>query len=201
MSYQSDTLQDVCLRASARDEDLSGDAATKFAAEVAAVFSAGTPSATNMPVIRKIAISTAPTGSEQDSGYDLPAKAVVLNVWVDVTTEGAGSTIDVGLLSSETDGDADGFVDGVSSAATGIKIPGVTVTTGSNTKFYAANPTKGVFLADHQAGTDVDQDEGLYREKSYASDSVTAKSVSFTCAGGSFANVRGAIYIMYVELA
>jgi hypothetical protein len=62
--------------------------------------------------------------SEIDTGVDLPARSVVLNVFLDVTAAEATATtktIDVGLKSSESGGDADGFLDGLSTAATGVK--------------------------------------------------------------------------------
>lgn len=74
-------------------------------------------------------------------------------------------TVEVGLNGTAPDDDPDGLMDAVSTAAAGLVRGGVVVTTGAATKFYAANPTRGALLADHQAGTDVDQDEGLYREK------------------------------------
>ena len=97
---------------------------------------------------------------------DLIGDAIVRVYTLEAT---AGTkTIDVGLTGTAPDDDADGFiVAGVTSAVGSVR-GGVTVTTGSNTKFYAATPTRGVLLCDHQAGTDVDQDEGLYVEKPHA---------------------------------
>ena len=48
-------------------------------------------------------------------------------MWIEVTTATNAGTLDVGLLSSETLGNADGFLDGVSIAALGH--PVVTLTT------------------------------------------------------------------------
>jgi len=95
----------------------------------------------------------------------LPANAIVTDVILQVTTAEATATtktIDIGTLSTDS-GDADGFAAALSTAATGIIRPGVTVTTGTNTKYFSAN-TRGVLLSDYQAGTDVDQDEGVYLE-------------------------------------
>src|SRR6185437_12449420 len=66
-----------------------------------------------------IAIDSTPTGAEQDTGWDLPAKAMVLDVLVDVETAeatGGTKTMTVGLKSSESGGDADGFAVGLSAA-------------------------------------------------------------------------------------
>src|SRR3990167_9855574 len=71
----------------------------------------------------KYEIGAAPTGSEQDTGIDLPAKCIVRDVFVDVTTAettGATKTMNVGLLASESGGDADGFLVGISFVAAGL---------------------------------------------------------------------------------
>lgn len=149
--------------------------------------------------VKKIAIGATPTGSEQDSTFDLPAKSVVLDVFVDVTTAeatGATKTLDVGLLSSESGGDADGFLDGVSVAATGLVRGAVALDGGSA---YWNTNTRGVLLSNFVQGTDGD-DRGLYNEKPHLSTAVTAKSVTFTAGSADFAEFRGAIYILYIEL-
>ena len=59
---------------------------------------------------------------EIDTGFDLKPNDIVKNVYLRVYTEEATAstkTIDVGLLSTESGGDADGFLDGVSTAAAG----------------------------------------------------------------------------------
>jgi len=151
--------------------------------------------------VKKISV-TASDGTEQDSGWDLPDKAVVLDVFVDVTTaESTGSTktLDVGLLSSESGGDANGFLDGVSTASTGLVRGVPTITTGSN-EVYFASTTRGVLLASLTAGSDAATDVGTYYEKPHLSDSVTAKSVSYT-AGSAQTEFVGAIFVVYIEIA
>ncbi|MHC1597236.1 MAG: hypothetical protein ACXQT3_02855 [Methermicoccaceae archaeon] len=58
--------------------------------------------------------------SETDTSIDLPQYMVVRDCIIEVTTAVASSTIDVGLLSTESGGDADGFLDGESCASAGI---------------------------------------------------------------------------------
>jgi hypothetical protein len=75
--------------------------------------------------IRKVAIPSNVNGAttERSTGYTLPTKCAVNNVWIDVTTAptaGSTKTLDIGTDSSAS-GDADGFLDGVSVATTGIK--------------------------------------------------------------------------------
>ena len=48
--------------------------------------------------------------SETDTGIDLPANMLVKDAFIRVTTVDATETLDVGLLSSESGGDADGFL-------------------------------------------------------------------------------------------
>lgn len=66
--------------------------------------------------------------TEVDSGYELPTDGIVLpwGVFVEVLAKEETATTkaaDVGLLSSEAGGDADGLLDGISLAATGIVKP------------------------------------------------------------------------------
>ncbi len=148
--------------------------------------------------IKKIAITTTPTGAEQDTGFDLPAKAVLLDVWVDVTTAeatGGTKTIDVGTKVGESGGDPDGFIDGASVATIAVVRGGY----GFTTDHYSAG-TRGVLLAQLVAGAGTD-DRGLYSEKPYMTGSLTAKSVVYTAGSNDFAEFRGAIYLMYMEIA
>lgn len=74
--------------------------------------------------------STATT--EEDTGFDLAAGTIVLPTpYVRVFEIDATEDIDVGLLSSESGGDADGFIDGASVATAGTVKP--TRTNGSDT--------------------------------------------------------------------
>ena len=61
--------------------------------------------------------------AEVDTGIDLPAGVMVTGAFVEVTTAVADGTIDVGLLSTEASGDADGFLNGVSCATAGFIMP------------------------------------------------------------------------------
>jgi hypothetical protein len=117
---------------------------------------------------------------EIDTGFDFIAGDVIKDVWVDVLTAeatGTTKTVDIGLLSSESGGDADGLVDGAVTSATGVIQPKATITTGSNTKFFAST-TRGVLMQDFQAGSDVDQDEGVAYNKDHVV--TTALSVTYT---------------------
>ncbi len=152
--------------------------------------------------VQKIAISATPTGSEQDTTIDLPAKAVLLDVYLDVTTAeatGATKTMHVGLKAAESGGDADGFLKAVSCAATGMK-QGVATLTAGGSETYFASTTRGALLATLVAGSDSAGDVGTYYEFPHLTGSVTAKSVVYTAGSGDWAEFRGAIYLVYVEL-
>ena len=151
--------------------------------------------------LRRLAIAFGDGTTETDTGWDLPAKAIVHDVFVDVTTAeatGGTKTVDVGLLSSESGGDADGFLDALSVAATGGIRGLVAKTTGSNEIFYAST-TFGVFLALLQAGADVALDVGTFDESPHIADSVTARSVTWTPGSADFAELVGVIYVAYTE--
>lgn len=151
--------------------------------------------------IKKIPITTK-DGTEIDTGFDLPAKGILYDVYVDVTTAeatGTTKTIDVGLLSSESGGDADGFLDGVVTSAIALKTGALTVTDGSSQNFYAASPTWGVLMYSGRLGTDAAGDAGVLIKRPYMANSVTAKSISYTV-GSAATELAGSIYLVYAEL-
>lgn len=150
----------------------------------------------NVPKVIKI-----PFGhetSETDTGVDLPPKALVLDAFIEVLTGDSGITLDVGTKSSETGGDADGFLDGISVASTGLVPAGVTVTAGANENYFSAC-TYGAKLASFVAGSDTAGDVGTYARKYYATDSATAKSITYTASAGAD-TAEGNIYLLILEL-
>lgn len=71
---------------------------------------------------------SAATSAAYDTGIDFPYDAKIKNVGIEIVTAAVGtSTIDVGLLSTETSGDADGFIDGVAGSVVGFI--GLSITT------------------------------------------------------------------------
>jgi hypothetical protein len=140
--------------------------------------------------------------TETDTGFDLPSNGFVRDVWINVVTAeatGGTKTIDIGLLASESGGDADGFADALSVAATGLVRAGVTTTTGLNETYYSAN-TRGVMLSDFLVGTDAASDFGLYTEHPHIMGSVTARSISWTPGSADFAELVADIAIVYEEI-
>lgn len=134
--------------------------------------------------VKRIAISANFDNTEQDSGWDLPAKAIVLDTWVDVTTADTGETLDVGTAVGES-GDPNGFLAAVSVNATGIQRGVLT----------AGGVTLGALMI--ETVTDSNTDTLSARIPCV---SQGGKSVVYT--GSSATNtMRGAIYILYIELA
>lgn len=132
---------------------------------------------------KKISIGFADGTTETDTSWDLPANALVRDIYVNVTTAeatGTTKTIDIGLLASESGGDADGFVDALPVSATGVIYPTLTTTA-----------TWGALLLENGLATSekvvVPHDAG----------SVTAKSVSWTPGSNDFAELAADIYIVY----
>lgn len=138
------------------------------------------------PTVRRIKITTTPTGSEQDTGYDLPSKAIVLGVYLDVTTAeatGATTTLNVGLVAGESGGDADGFLAAVECNALGL-VKGTLATAGQ---------TLGELMT-------VDSSGGVLVPEPHLTDEVTAKSLAYTSSAADWAEFRGAIYIEFIEI-
>ncbi len=146
--------------------------------------------------IVKIPITVVAATTEQDTNYDLPANSVIVDCVVKCRTAevtGTTKTIDVGILSTESGGDADGLLDGVDVSATGIKRGVVTITSGT-----WASTTRGALLREFVAGTNAD-DRGLYSEKYHVVGSAS-RSISYSLGSNNFAEFVGEIWITYLEL-
>lgn len=128
-------------------------------------------------LIIPFALADTTTGTETDTGFDLPTNGLIdpNSLSVDVQTLESGKTIDVGILASESGGDADGFMDGLSLTAAVTVLPATTITTG-----VLASNTYGVLVSDYTVGTNTD-DRGISQLKRYRCDG-TAKSISYTLA-------------------
>lgn len=159
----------------------------------------------NLPkhLVQKTAVFrvTYATGTtETDTTFDLPSNGLVREVLVNVLTAeatGTTKTLDVGLLSSESGGDADGFLDGVSVAATGLVAAANTITTGANNTYFASS-TLGVLLMDKVAGEDTAAGgDGVAARKPHLTSSVTAKSISITPGSNNFAELVADVYVVY----
>lgn len=110
------------------------------------------------PGIFVLEFDIARAAGEVDTGYDFKKGDLIMHACVKVETAeatAATKTIDVGLLSSESGGDADGFLDGVVTSATGVVGVDATATDGTNQNFIAAAPKLGALLRTGLLGADV----------------------------------------------
>lgn len=148
--------------------------------------------------VAKIAFSDG-TG-ENSTGIVLPAKAIVREVFIHVTTAeavGATKTLTVGPTSTETGGDADGYIAGVSVAATGTILPGVTFTVGASETFVAST-TFGVLLGTISAGNDVATDVGTFVPKFHVNNN--GNTISWTPGSADWTAFAGELYVVYDEI-
>ncbi len=153
--------------------------------------------------VKVLPFTAAGSTAETDTSFDLPANGILHDVWVKITTAStAGGKINVGLLSSEGGGDADGFLASVGSSSTGeVRGTFATSTSGANGPFLVSN-TRGALLVTFTSGstgTGTIGDCGLFAEKRHLLASVAAKSVVwFTNSSG--VALAGRIYLQYTEI-
>lgn len=127
--------------------------------------------------------------TEASTGFLIPAGAIINDVFIEVSTAVAESTIDIGILSTEVGGDADGFVDGESCAATG-RVQHVEYNTSAD-----AN-TRGVLLVASDIKTA--DSTALYYSipKQHIGDGV-AKTITYTTSNHTIA---GNIFVVFDAL-
>jgi hypothetical protein len=121
---------------------------------------------------------------ETDTGFDFKKGDIIIPhfVFVDVQVAeatGGTKTVDVGMLSSEASGDADGFLAAVSVAATGCVAYDATATDGATQNFWAAAPKLGALVRTGLLGANVAADAGVLMPKPYVCDGTTV-SLSYS---------------------
>lgn len=135
--------------------------------------------------------------SETDTGLDLPKYCRVTNCAIEVVTIDATETVDLGLLSSETAGDADGLLVGVDAGNAGF-YGGVASTVGS-TETYISAVRFGALMGKGSAGTDAANDFGQPGGWGHFVSGSNAVSISYTeSAGGD--TLAGYGYVMFTVL-
>lgn len=132
--------------------------------------------------------------SEADLAVDFPAGAHIEHVALYVRAIDATETLDVGLLSSETNGDADGLLAAASVAVLGWVDP-LAGTVGSNETFLST-ASYGALMGVGVVGTDVAADFGIDAFYGHRVTGANAVSLSYTASGGSDTGV-GEIYCRY----
>lgn len=123
--------------------------------------------------------------TEFDTGFDFPLKSMILPfACVETATLDESATIDVGLLSSETSGDADGIIDGAS-VATAVIVPGTLANSGI---------TLGALLRVQDSAN-----SGDLVPRGHVVQGANAKSLTFTLSSGAD-TAEGYIHVPYTLL-
>lgn len=135
--------------------------------------------------------------SETDTGLDFPLNTLIYKLAVEVVTVDATETMDVGLLSTETAGDADGLLAAVDVATAAFITPFV-ITDGSNEDFVAS-PYYGALMGLGSAGTDVANDFGQGGGAGHIVSGSNAQSLTYTHSAGSD-TAAGYIYAWFKHL-
>lgn len=130
---------------------------------------------------------------EKDTGFDFPSNCLIFAPGMGVrvaTTEGA-KTIGVGILSTESGGNATGFMAAVPISGTAgvFREPGYTFAGG-----FPTAQLLGALVSDFVAGSAAD-DRGVLLTKGWRADGV-AKSISYT--PNTWAAAKGFFYIPYM---
>lgn len=135
-------------------------------------------------------------GTEVDTGLDFPLNVVIQDFCVEVVTVDAAETLNIGLLSSETAGDADGICVGASLATAAFLRPFV-ITDGTNEDFVAT-PLKGALLGLGSAGTDAANDFGQGGGWGHIVSGSNARSLTYTPSSSDTAD--GYFYVFFRHL-
>ena len=133
------------------------------------------------PYVRRIRIGSAPDGSQQSSGFTLPARSVVLSAYIDVRAPevtGTTKTLDVGRAS-----DPDGYLDGIDVSSVGVK----------KGTLASAGQTLGALLRVDESGAGVLVPEGDVGGG--------GENVTFSAGSGDFVELRADIYVVYLNLS
>lgn len=117
-------------------------------------------------------------GTEVDTGLDLPYNSRVTDVALEVVTSDSTETCAIGILSSETNGDADGLMVAVSVAAVGM-VQGWAVTVGGNETYVSAT-NYGALMGLGKVGTDVANDCGIPGGAGHIVQPSNGRSISYT---------------------
>lgn len=136
--------------------------------------------------------------AETDTGIDLPANLLIKDALLKVTTVDATETLDVGILSSESGGDADGLLMVMDVANLGFVNPFPVVTNGANIDYNVHTSGRGALLKQGIAGADAVATCGGVQPRFYRTDG-TAKSITYTGSTGSD-TAAGYIVLAYTRL-
>lgn len=150
------------------------------------------------PVLKTVRIAyTTATSGEINTGVTIPKGAMVVDVAIEVVTASTDNSLDIGLLSSEAGGDADGFCVKKAIGTAGFFRCEATTTGGAANTRYNQNH-RGVLLSVFQTGGATTH-PGIYFEKPHYGDG-TAKTITYT-RSTTQATGAGYIHVFYYELS
>lgn len=135
--------------------------------------------------------------AETDTGFDFPANCLIDTCMLKVVTVDATETVDCGLLSSESGGDANGFITLASVATAGYPELRPQITGGTNIDYVGTNYV-GALLATSIAGADAVATVGGWTPVRHKTDG-TAKSITYTGSAGSD-TAAGYFVFLYTNL-
>jgi hypothetical protein len=120
-----------------------------------------------------------------DTGYNMPAKAVVIEAFIDVETleaTAASKLLDVGFLNAGESGDENGLLAGISVAAAGLIGPSL----------VNAAVTRGALLVHDEDGSGA-----LVPARDYTAGT---RSITYTLVGADFAEMVANMVIEFIEV-
>lgn len=134
---------------------------------------------------------------EVDTGFALPQDCAIypweMFLLVDTAETTGAKTIGVGILSTQANGNATGFLAVASIASTGIVKPTVTLTQGTNAHYISATTYGVFFLAAACKGANTAEQNAVPIFTPYFSDGV-AMNISYTVVTASVAFVGRLIF-------
>jgi len=140
---------------------------------------------------KKAHIASPVDTTETLTGITMPAKCLILDVFIDVLTVDAGETLLVG-----NEDDPNGFGNLLSLAATGIIRGQALLTAGGNETYFVSN-TRGALLSRFAAGSNVATDVGTYQE--FPNTTSGGQTISYSTSAGTDTAVFD-VYVTYLEL-
>jgi len=138
------------------------------------------------------------TTDETSTGITFPSKSLIHDVRVEITVTAAASTVNVGLLSTGTGGDADGFRVGVLATTKGFpKDTGVITDSGTTIDYYPAT-TYGALLYTAITGTGAQTYAGGGRSYlGYVHDGTSTGVLTYT---SGVSTIRGFIHYFFTKM-
>jgi hypothetical protein len=136
-------------------------------------------------------------GTETDTGLDLPLNSIVKDVVLEVVTSDSSETCAIGLLSSETNGDADGLMVATDVGTVGL-YTGAAVTVGSNETYVSAT-RYGALIGLGKVGTDAANDCGFIGGVGHVVSGANAVSISYTPSSSDTFAGYGYVYFRHVR--